>query len=168
MDQHLEHRFRGISAKDFWELFFFDEAYGKAIHAHLEVEVVEMSIQCEGVEQAPGCKRQMAIKPAQQAPGFVSKLISGSAIVREHSHLDMQAGTMTTCIVLPTIGKRVDYGGTYTWREADDGFVRIWDGHCKARFPLIAGKMERFFLGELEKSLTKAQAFTQRWIDERR
>ncbi len=167
MDQHLAHRFRGISAKAFWELFFFDEAYAEAIHAHLEVEVVELSIQCEGVEDPSGCERQMAIKPAQQAPGFLSKLLSGASVIREHSHLDMQAGKMTTQITLPTIGKRVDYGGTYTWRDTADGFVRSWDGHCTARFPLIAGKLERFLLGELDKSLAKAHTFTQRWIDER-
>jgi len=165
MEHRFEHHFAHITPATYWNLFFFDEAYNDALYAHLGVAILEKTIDgALELDATSRIERHLSLKPQRSAPGFVDKLLGKATTIREDSRLDMDAGTMATSIHLPTIGGRVDFGGTYTWRPEADGFVRIWSGHCHARFPLVGKKMERYFLGELEKDLERSYQFTLKWL----
>lgn len=166
MDLRLEHAFENITPLAYWELFFDDEAYAKAIHAHLRVEVLSLEVDKIKGGEAMVAKRTLRLRPLRETPGFLGKLLGGSTTVTDLSELDLAAGRMVSSITLPTIGSRVDYGGTYRWQQRGSGFNRIFEGYCRARIPLLGGRLERYFLDELKKSIDAAYEFTVGWLNE--
>ena len=66
-------------------------------------------------------------------------------------------------VTIPSFGAdRIDNHGTYSIKPlGDDKCVRVWEGSCSCKIPLVGGKVEQWLVGEIKESYRKATDFTR-------
>lgn len=164
MEQRLEHRF-DVSAERFWRTYLLDEAYGRALYDHLRLKIAHKAVRQQGEGPDLVISRELHLLPDRDVPSALAKLLKGATLVKEQGHFDARARRFEVNVELPVIGRLVDFTGRYSWSDGlSEGFVRVWEGHCVARVPLVGRALERYFLGEVETSLAEAHAFTNSWF----
>lgn len=164
MEQRIEHIFETTPAR-FWNTFLLDEAFRKAVYAHMNLKIARLELQHDGDGDALSVQRTIEIVPERNAPAFLQKLLAGASLVKEVGIYDAQKQEMTVSIELPVIGKRVEFGGRYTWEVlGENRFKRIWVGYCNARIPLLGKKLESYLLDEVQQTLDQVHGFISEWL----
>ncbi|MCA9520832.1 MAG: DUF2505 family protein [Myxococcales bacterium] len=165
--QRIEHQF-AMSASAFWEMFFFDQTYFDGLYNYLELNIEDVKQSHSGTAETLQVERTVQMSPRREMPALMSKLLKGVKTVTEIGRFSAADGRLEISVRLPVIASRVDYGGIYTWREpSPNQLLRVWDGHCDARIPMLGGKLESFLLGEIERDFGRVQRFTQDYIGSR-
>lgn len=160
----IEHVF-DTSPERLWEVFFFDETYGRGLYERLRLRVARSELQREGEGEALIVRRKLHLNPERELPATLRRLLQGTSTVKETGEFNAALGRYSVTIELPVIGNLVDYGGEYTWETLPSGQVRrIWRGRCDARIPLVGGRLEAYLLGEIEKSLAENFAYTREYL----
>lgn len=168
LEHRVEHRL-DVAADRYWELFLFDEAFRRALYDHLALKIEYLDVTRLGDEPSDPVRRELHIVPDRQIPGALAALVRGMSLVKERSRYDPRQKTLEVAVELPVIGKLVDFSGRYSSRElSGSSFVRVWEGRCRARLPLVGRQIERYLLRELERSFELNVAFTRRWLAQRR
>lgn len=164
MKHTIEHVF-DTSPERLWEVFFFDETYGRGLYERLRLRVARRELQREGEGASLIVRRKLHLNPERELPAALRRLLQGASTVRETGEFNAALRRYSVKIELPVIGNLVDFGGEYTWETLPNGQLRrIWRGRCDAKIPLIGGRLEAHLLGEIEQSMAENFAFTRDYL----
>lgn len=151
----------------FWQLFLVDDAFRDAFYAHLALELEHLDIKTHGEGDDLVIERDIEMTPRRDLPGFLKKVLAGASKVREKGRYSARERTYSVEIVLPVIGRRVDFTGVYSWPASERETQRHWLARCHARIPLFGGRLESYLLSEVQKSHAAGAEFTRRYIEEK-
>ena len=165
-EHNLDYTFP-IAPRAFWQLFLLDDDFRAAFYEHLALDLEHLDIKTHGEGDDLVIERDIEMTPHRDLPGFLKKALSGASKVRERGRYSARERKYEVEIVLPVIGRRVDFRGVYTWADSDHETRRTWRATCNARIPLFGGKLESFLLGQVEDSHQRGALFTERYIKEK-
>lgn len=166
MKHTIEHVF-DASAERVWDLFFFDEDYGRALQERLRLRLSGLELQHEGAGPTLIVRRRVRLTPQRELPPALRRLLGDRVTLQESGDFNAERRRYSVKIELSALAGLIDCGGEYTWDTLPGGALRrVWDGHCDAKIPLVGARLERHVLGEIEASLAELYALTCRWLRE--
>ena len=124
----------------------------------------DMEAECELDESAEMIHIRMTRKISRELPGFLKKLFSSQQVVeldeKWHSHDDDKSGSF----MITVQGQPIVVEARFTLRPTDGGCEYCFEHSAKARFPLIAGKIEQFINTHTESEVRREIAYAQRQL----
>jgi len=168
MLQHELQRTLPVSAHGLWNAWFHDDAFRLAIDKVMILVSSVSDLSDSGEWPDRQISRTRVFDTDRDIPKILLKLVRGMTRVTEISELDGTARTMSTNLVLPVIGGRVDFGYVYSWELGGGDSVDVtWRGHCDVRIPLVRGAAEKYLLGELVQATNDGADFVTEWFEAR-
>ena len=158
----VRHTFRGISREEYEQLYF-DESFNEAL-----CSAVKLARDVQSIDRSDAhIARVVKVGPDRQVPKPVAKILKADRI-QYAEHLDYKFGSFKgTWRTIPDIlANKVVSEGTFAFQEANGGVLRVVDGEIKVKILGVGGVVEKFIVGDVEKSYEDAARFTQRWIDD--
>lgn len=157
-----EHRFRGISLKDF-ETLYFDEAFNEALCKSVKLHRTLLARQVG----AGKLHREVRVAADREIPAPAAKILGGARI-EYTEHLDYAVGSNrgTWKTISSLMTDKVDSSGTFAFREEHGQVVRTVEGDVNVKIMLVGRVVEQFIGADVERSYAQAAEFMQKWIDE--
>ena len=166
MNHTIEHVF-DVSAERLWDVYFFDEAFGRALQERLRLRFSGMELQHEGAGPSLIVRRRLQMTARRELPGLLHRMLGDSVTLWETGDFNAERRRYSVKIEPAVRGARIECSGEYTWDTLPGGQLRrVWEGRCEARIPLVGARIERHLLDEIEASLAELYAFTRRWLRE--
>jgi hypothetical protein len=161
MKLHIEHTFHGISPADY-ETLYFDEEFGVALCQAVKLGREVLKFEKTGDRIV----RHVRVTPQRDVPGAIKKVL-GEKPFSYVEEVEFEVGKLrgrwkTVPSIVPD---KVLTGGTLVFEPVSGGVKRVVDGEIKVNVFGIGGIVEKFVVGEVEKSYGDAAVFTQQWVD---
>ena len=157
-----DHTFRGIDLPAY-EKLYFDEPFNIELckATRLDRSLVKL--------ETAGAKLTRAVKVSPEGrdiPGPVAAVLGGSKF-EYTEYMDYELGKYqgrwrTEPFVLRD---KILSSGTVAFSAVPGGVRRLVEGDIQVKIFGVGGLIERFVVGDVEKSYAKAAEFTQKWID---
>lgn len=162
----IEQRFE-VPAEHLWQVFFFDDAFGEALARQLRLHVSDSELQYEGAGPTLLVRRRRSLTPTRHLPAALERILGTQRTIVESGDFSAQHRRYSVQLELPRIGTRVRCEGEYTWQPLPDGgLLRVWQGCCEARIPVVGPTIERYLLAEIANSLAATHLFMGQWLRE--
>jgi hypothetical protein len=160
MKFQIEHTFEGITVPEY-EALYLDEPFGVAM-----CESVKLGRDLLRSDRTEGrVIRHVRVTPDRDIPGPLQKILGGAtfAYVEE---LDFELGKARgKWRSIPSLmPDKVDSSGTIEMLAVPGGVKRVVKGEIKVGVFGIGGIVEKFVVGEVERSYEDAAVFTSKWI----
>lgn len=157
------HTFRVPSPGALAELYF-DEPFNEALCANGKLRRELLSLQREG----DLLRRAVRVEPERTLPASAAKWLGAERFgYVEHMAFDFAALHGTWRIEPALLGEKIHSSGTLSFVATPDGAQRKVEGEFKVKVFGLGGTIERFVVGDVEKSYDEAAAFTARYLLER-
>lgn len=158
----VEHRFRGISLKDF-EGLYFDEAFNEALCKQVKLQRTLVARTVQGGK----LHREVRVAAEREIPPAAAKILGGARL-EYTEHLDYAVGSNrgTWKTISSLMTDKVDSAGTFSFREEGGQVVRTVEGDVTVKIMLVGKVVEQFIAADVEKSYAQAAEFMQKWIDD--
>lgn len=150
----------------YWEVFFDDE-YNRRLFEHLEVDRVQLEFRREGEGEQEIIHRVVRLTPRREVPAVMKKLV-GSAIAYEERNRFVRKDNLLEVVTIPNfMADKVTTTGRYFLETRGEAkLVRVWDGICECRVPLVGGRVEQHLIDEIRRGYAATTEFTRRWLRE--
>ncbi len=160
MKFRVEHTFAGVSLADYERVYFdetFNEAMCKAVR--LERKLVRRD------ETGGRLVRVVRVAPDRQLPAPVAKILGGAKI-EYHEHLDYQLGSYRgSWRTEPSLlVDKIESRGTFGFEARGSSVLRWVEGEVKVKIFGVGSVIERFIVGDVEKSYDDVAAFTRQYL----
>ena len=165
MQHEIEHLYEDLTAERYWRAFLLEDSYREQWYGQLKLGIDWIDVNVQGSWPDLRIERRLHVVPDRDLPRPLKKLLRGAALVKEHGVLDVSAGTFTVNIILPVIGRLIDFYGTYRWEQLPSGTLRrTWHCRCDAKIPIVGTRIEKYLLDEMTSSQAQALAFNKRYF----
>lgn len=144
----------------FWKMWLFDEQFLRARYDNMRCTILERKL----VEQSDRVVREVRFMPDRKLPGALKALIQGATEVRETSTYFPADDRCEVSVLLPIIGPRTTFVGSYSCTPRQQGFERTWRGTIFVDIPFVGGRLERYFSQELQDALAEDHRFCSNWL----
>jgi len=140
---------------------YFDEAFGFA-----SCEAVNIGRKLLKLEKSPErIVRQVRCEPSRELPAPIAKLLGGGGFSYvDDVEYDPRTRKGKWRIVPSIAPDKVESTGTFEFVPDGAGKRRIIRGDINVKVFGLGGIIEKFVVGDVEKSYEKAAAFTREWI----
>jgi hypothetical protein len=158
-----DHTFTGITPAEY-ETLYFDEPFAIAM-----CEAVKLARTLLKLERTPDrLVRHVRCEPVRDIPGPIAKLLGGRRFSYvEELDFELGKGRGKWRVVPNVATEKVDAAGTLTFLPADGGVLRSVTGDIKVSVFGVGGLIEKFVVGEVEKSYADAATFTRSYLAKR-
>ncbi len=163
MEYRIEDTF-DVSAERYWG-FFFTQEYNAALWPALDIDWELLELTREGEGPTLRIHREQRLSPRREVPGFLKKIVKGAITYVEKNDFVAADNVMRTVTIPGFAADRLRTEGTYSLvPQGPNKTVRVWEGICECRVPLIGGKIEKQLVEEVRESYRRATTFTRDWI----
>jgi hypothetical protein len=144
-----------------YEEIYFDEAFGAA-----QCEAVNLGRKLLKLEKTPTrIVRHVRVEPSRELPAPVAKLLGGGSFSYvEEVDYDVATRSLRWRTVPSIAPEKVESSGTVQFIADGAGTKRLLRGDINVKVFGLGGIIEKFVVGDVEKSYEKAAAFTREWI----
>lgn len=162
MHFRVEHTFTQIDLERY-EALYFDEPFNialcEAIDLRRELKTHELN--------ARRLVRVVTVGPEREIPPAAAGILKTNRI-EYTEHIDYTFGQYqgTWKTVSSVLTDKVDSRGTFEFIATEGGVRRVVVGDIKVKLFGVGGVVEKFIVGDIERSYEKAATFTQSWIDQ--
>lgn len=165
MQYRIEDTFE-CSAEQYWDVFF-DPAYNEALFAHLNIgyECQKLEVQGEGAQKK--IYRVNRLAPQREMPAFMQRVLRDSIVYTEHARFDAATNRIEVQTIPNLLPDKVKTEGIYRLESQGSGVLRIWDGLCDCKIPLVGGRIESHIVEEIKQSYVATTEFTRKWLKEK-
>jgi hypothetical protein len=158
----FEHVFRAPSTAAVLEAYF-DAAH--QVEQDRQVEIIERAI-IEFVDDGAQLRRTSRVVPRRHLPALVRPLMTGEFHYLETVTWQRDADELAIEIRPSLLRGRVKIDASYRLEPLDrDRIRRRYEGSVSVDVAVVATRIERGIVSELERSLPVAAACTQQWLD---
>jgi len=162
---HFEHDFTRAGSP----AILFEAYFDPAVSAEQDrrVEVAQREVLAH--EEADGVLRRVCkVVPRRQLPAVVRPFVPDGLSYTETVTWRKAEDLIEMQIEPVVLGGRVEISATYRVTAAGPGVCRrAYDGHVSVQIPLLGRRIERAIVEDLGRTLEKAAACTQEWLDAR-
>ena len=164
MKMFIEHTF-DVTPADYANLYF-DEPFSEELCASVKLGRTLLRLDRNGDQLV----RHVRCEPVRDVPAPLAKLLDGHRFnYVEELEFDLAKRTGRWRVVPSLLPQKVEAKGTLEFVDAGGGKTkRIVRGEVNVSVFGIGGIVERFVVGEVEKSYDDASAFTQSFLQRRR
>ena len=160
----FEHVFRADSVDDVFAAYFDADQQRDQDRA---TDIAQRDV-LELAEKDDEVRRVCRVVPRRQLPALVRPLVAGQLHYIEHVTWNRRADRMEMDIRPSLLGGRVQILGTYRLERISDNEIRrTYEGQVSVDIALLASRIERGIVAELDKTMPIAAACTQAWLDRR-
>jgi hypothetical protein len=161
-----EHVFRAPSVRTVLEAYFDPD------HLATQDKVAELGerVVTENVEDDKLRKTTWSVASLKPLPGYVKPFVTGGKLRYLETMTWRKADDAIDLVVAPQLaGGRVQIAAVYELAQVGEGQIRRrYAGNVSVGIPLVAGKIERGIIGEIEKGMPTMFACTQDWLERAR
>jgi hypothetical protein len=163
MKLQIEHTF-GVTPAEY-AAFYFDEGFSEDLCA-----AVKLGRTLLRLDRTPTrLIRHVRCEPVREVPAPLAKLMDGHRFhYVEELDFDLETLRGRWRVVPSLIPDKVDASGTHDFEDAGGKTRRVVRGEVKVSVFGIGGLVERFVIGEVQKSYDDAAAFTQTFLARRK
>lgn len=164
MKLSIEHTFAATPAE--YADLYFDEPFSIELCASVKLGRTLLRLD----RSATHLVRHVRCEPIRDIPAPVAKMLAGRSFhYVEELDFDLAALRGQWRVVPSLVPDKVEASGTLVFEDAGGGKVkRAVRGDVKVSVFGIGGLVERFVVGEVEKSYDDASTFTQTFLERRR
>ncbi len=157
-----------ISAEGYWDFFFSDE-YGAGLWPALDITWELLVLTREGEGSSLRIHREQRLTPQREVPGFLKRIVKGAITYVEKNDFVAADNVMHTVTIPGFAADRLRTEGTYRLvPQGSDRVLRVWEGICECKVPLVGGKIEKQLVEEVHESYRRATTFTRDFIAKRK
>ena len=154
------HTFRVPSPEALAELYF-DEPFNEALCANGRLRRELLSLRRE----SNVLLREVRVEPERTLPAPAARWLGSERFgYVEHMAFDFAALHGTWRIEPALLGEKISSSGTLSFAAAPDGAQRKVEGEFQVKVFGLGKTIERFVVGDVEKSYDEAAAFTARYL----
>jgi hypothetical protein len=163
MKFRVEHTYEGVTFPEY-EAIHFDEDFNAALSASVKLGRTVLKL-----ERTPErIVRHVRIEPTRDIPGPVAKILGGKKFSYvEELEYEIGKGRGHWRTIPNILPDKLDSQGTLELVAAPGGVKRIVAGEIKVSVFGIGGIIEKFVVGDVEKSYDAAATFTREWLKKR-
>jgi hypothetical protein len=152
------------TAPAYWEMFF-GGPYNSGLWPALDVGYEQISFTREGQGEDLVIRREQILTPHRELPGFMKKLVQGALKYREIDVFTARDDRMEVTTIPSVLQDKITSTGVYRLERSGEARVlRVFEGECVCRIPLVGGKIEKQIVSEVEESYRKTTVFTRDWL----
>ena len=155
-----------VSVAQYWD-YFFDPAYNHALFKHLEIEREEIEFRTEGSGAQEIIYRTQNLVPKRALPPIIQRFVT-HAISYQESNIFHRKHNRIEVVTTPNfMADKIITRGSYAVQELPNSRVlRVWEGICQCKIPLVGKKIEQQLIHEIRRSYGMTTEFTRQWIEE--
>jgi hypothetical protein len=162
MKLQIEHTF-DVTPADY-AVFYFEEGFAEDLCA-----AVKLGRTLLRLDRTPTrIIRHVRCEPVRDVPAPLAKLMDGHRFSYvEELDFDLETLRGRWRVVPSLVPDKVDASGTHDFEDVGGKTRRVVRGEVKVSVFAIGGLVERFVIGEVQKSYDDAAAFTQTFLARR-
>jgi hypothetical protein len=116
-------------------------------------------------DQPDRLRRVCRVAPRRQLPAIVRPFVSGDLSYREEVVWRKPDDLIEMRIEPAVLGGRVEILATYRLSQHGDRVRRVYEGQVTVQLRLVGGKVERYIVDDMQRSIAAAAGCTQGWLD---
>jgi hypothetical protein len=164
-ERRIEHTY-SCTSDVFWNQIFLDEEYNRRLFLD-ELHFESWRVRSSETRGSEIHRVIDAVPPIGELPAPLKKLLSSGAGYEERGVVDLQAHRYRLEVTPRSLASKLTIQGELSTTPAGEhSCLRTYVAKVDARVFGLGGLIEDRLLSDIERSYTKAAAFTNRWIAE--